>query len=99
MIYLDNAATTPLDPEVAEGIASRWQYAFANPSSSHGAGRRARKILDESRERLAAAIGGEGHQVLFTGGGTEALVLAIFGSAGPKPQRIAISAVEHPAVR
>ncbi len=99
MIYLDNAASTPLDPEIAAGIASRWAYAFANPSSSHGAGRTARKLLDESRERLASAIGGKGSQVIFTGGGTEALVLAIFGSAGPAPARIAISAVEHAAVR
>ncbi|MBF94998.1 MAG: cysteine desulfurase NifS, partial [Myxococcales bacterium] len=60
MIYLDNAASTPLDPEIAAGITSRWAYAFANPSSSHVAGRTARKLLDESRERLASAIGGKG---------------------------------------
>ena len=99
MIYLDNAATTPIDPEVAQGIAERWSYAFGNPSSAHAIGRTARQMLDESRARLAAAIGGDAKQVIFTGGGTEALVLAIFGSAGPKPARLAISAVEHPAVR
>lgn len=99
MIYLDNAATTQMDPEIATGLAERSFSAFANPSSPHVAGRQARRLLDESRERLATSLGAGSEEILFTGGGTESLVLAVLGSAGQKAQRIAISAVEHPAVR
>ena len=96
-IYLDHGATTPLDPEVAAGLVEREATLFGNPSSSHPLGRAAGKALAAARARLAAQLGGKPEQLLFTGGGTEALVLAILGCAGDAPAHIAVSVLEHPA--
>ncbi|MCB9538232.1 MAG: cysteine desulfurase [Myxococcales bacterium] len=97
-IYLDNAATTPLDPAVAEGLAERHRTLYGNPGSSHPIGRAAGRALDEARARLARRLGGQPQQVVFTSGGTESLGLALLGAAGDTPGRVAISAVEHSAV-
>ncbi len=96
-IYLDHGATTPLDPEVAAGLVERHATLFGNPSSSHPVGRAAGKALAAARARIAAQLDGKPEEVLFTGGGTEALTLAILGCAGERPGHIAISAIEHPA--
>ena len=59
-VYLDHAAATPLDPEVAAVMAEVQATTFANPSSPHASGRAARRVLEESRERILAAFGGRG---------------------------------------
>ncbi|MCA9559993.1 MAG: aminotransferase class V-fold PLP-dependent enzyme, partial [Myxococcales bacterium] len=61
-IYLDNAATTPLDPAVADGLAERHRTLYGNPGSSHPIGRAAGRALDEARARLARRLGGQPQQ-------------------------------------
>ncbi|HUF13665.1 MAG TPA: cysteine desulfurase family protein [Longimicrobiales bacterium] len=101
-IYLDHAATTAVREEVREAMRPYESERFGNPSSSHRWGRQARGALEESRERLAAAIGARRTEIVFTGGGTEADNLAVLGawrSHGGPGRWIACSAIEHSAVR
>src|SRR6266849_553957 len=80
--YLDNAATTPVRPEVLEAMLPYLgKEAFGNPSSAHRFGRAARAGLEEAKRAVATALGAEPNQVVFTSGGTEADNLAIIGSA------------------
>lgn len=100
-VYLDHAASAPLRPEVLERMLPHLSGVQANPSSPHAPGRRARAALDEAHERLGASIGAEPRSLVFTGGGTEAINLAVKGAAwAGKAQghRIVTSAVEHKAV-
>lgn len=100
-IYLDHAATTPLRREALEQMLPLLTDDFGNPSSVHGPGRRARAALDESRERVAAALNGERREIVFTSGGTEAINLAIKGVAWAgkaRGNRLVTSAAEHHAV-
>jgi cysteine desulfurase len=103
MAYLDHAATTPMLPEAVEAVAAALRDT-GNPSSLHAAGRRARRVVEESRERIAAAVGAKPYEVVFTGGGTEADNLAVKGvfwarrAADPRRRRVLASAVEHHAV-
>jgi cysteine desulfurase len=103
MAYLDHAATTPMLPEAADAVAAA-QRDWGNPSSLHASGRRARRLVEESRERIAAAIGARPYEVVFTGGGTESDNLAVKGifwarrSADPRRRRVLASAIEHHAV-
>ena len=100
-IYLDHNATTPVAPAVAEAVARALRDAFGNPSSLHAAGQRARRALDEARVAVAALVGAEPGQVVFTSGGTESDNLAIRGvleAAPPQRRRLAVGAVEHEAV-
>ena len=103
MAYLDHAATTPMLPEAADAVAAA-QRDWGNPSSLHASGRRARRLVEESRERVAAAIGARPYEVVFTGGGTESDNLAVKGifwarrAADPRRRRVLASAVEHHAV-
>src|SRR2546426_2412270 len=104
--YLDNAATTPVRPEVLEAMLPYLgKEAFGNPSSAHRFGRAARAGMGEARRAVAPAVGAEPNQVVFTSGGTEADNLAIIGAAlaardrdGGGPFRVAVSAAEHKAV-
>ncbi|WP_098484594.1 cysteine desulfurase family protein [Georgenia soli] len=102
-VYLDHAATTPVRPEVAERYAEELSR-VGNPSSLHTAGRDARRRLEEAREQLAAAVGAEPAEVIFTSGGTEADNLAVKGGywarrgADDGLRTVAVSAIEHPAV-
>ena len=96
-IYLDNNATTRPLLEVIDLLRHHYSETYANPGSRHAAGRAARKILEESRESLAAALGAAPQEVLFTSGGTESINLAIRGLAGTKPGTIALTPGEHPA--
>ena len=101
--YLDNAATTPVRPEVLEAMLPYLgKEAFGNPSSAHRFGRAARASLEEAKRAVATAVGVEPNQVVFTSGGTEADNLAIIGAALASrdrggPFRVAVSAAEHKA--
>lgn len=103
-IYLDHAAATPLDPEVAAEIAAAHATAFANPSSQHAAGRAAKRLLEEARERILTASGGVAtgshrDRLIFTSGASEANHLAIIGmAAAGGPGRILLSGREHPSL-
>jgi len=101
VIYLDHAATTPLRPEVLEAMLPYLAEHHGNPSSIHGSGRRARLGLDESRETLARILGAKPREIVFTGGGTEAINLAVKGAAwaaSARGRRVITTAVEHKAV-
>src|SRR5438445_6851770 len=101
--YLDNAATTPVRPEVLEAMLPYLgKEAFGNPSSAHRFGRAARASREEAKRAVATAVGAEPNQVVFTSGGTEADNLAIIGAALASrdrggPFRVAVSAAEHKA--
>lgn len=102
-IYLDHNSTTPLLPEVVAAMAEALRAGYANPSSQHAAGRRARRALEEAREGIAEILGAkttgmDADQLLFTSGGTEANNLALFGLAGETPGRVILSAIEHPSI-
>jgi cysteine desulfurase len=103
MAYLDHAATTPILPEALDAyVAAAGQ--IGNPSSLHAAGRGARRLVEESRERIAAVLGARPSEVVFTSGGTESDNLAAKGvfwarrAADPAVRRVVASAVEHHAV-
>jgi cysteine desulfurase len=100
-IYLDHAATTPLRREVLDAMLPYLTSSFGNPSSAHSFGRTARGALDEAHARVAARLGAEPREVVFTSGGTEANNLAVKGAAWAgkaRGHRIVTSAVEHHAV-
>jgi cysteine desulfurase len=103
MPYLDHAATTPMLEEVIAAMTAAMAE-VGNPSSLHTSGRRARRVVEESRERLAAALDARPSEVVFTGGGTESDNLAVKGiylarrAADPLRRRVLVSAVEHHAV-
>src|SRR2546422_2410629 len=104
LVYLDNAATTPVRPEVLEAMLPYLgKDAFGNPSSAHRFGRAARAGVEEAKRTIAEALGAEPGQVIFTSGGTEADNLAVIGSALAArdrggPFRVAVAAIEHKAV-
>jgi cysteine desulfurase len=103
MVYLDHAATTPMLPQAAETMSGLLGQ-VGNASSLHAAGRRARRVVEESRETIAAALGARPSEVVLTSGGTESDNLAVKGlfwarrAADPRRRRVLISAVEHHAV-
>jgi cysteine desulfurase len=101
MIYLDHNATTPVDPIVLEQMLPYLRENFGNPSSTHGMGRIARNAVEHAREQVAALLGADPGEIVFTGCGTEADRLAIIGYALANRilgDHILYSAVEHPAV-
>src|SRR5260370_36894026 len=101
--YLDNAATTPVRPEVLEAMLPYLgKEAFGNPSSAHRFGRAARAGIEEAKRAVADGGGAEPNHVVFTSGGTEADNLAIIGAALAARDkggafRVAVSATEHKA--
>jgi len=103
-VYLDYAATTPVRPEVLEAMLPYLgQATFGNPSSAHRFGRAARAGFEQAKRQVAAAVGAEPNQVVFTSGGTEADNLAIIGAAlaareRKEPMLVAVAATEHKAV-
>jgi len=103
-VYLDNAATTPVLPEVRDVMAPfLGAEAFGNPSSPHRFGRAARAAVEQARRQVAEAVGADPAWVYFTSGGTEADNLAVFGAAlaaraGGRPFAVAVSDIEHKAV-
>jgi cysteine desulfurase len=101
-IYLDHNATTPVDPPVAEAVARALSDYFGNASSVHHFGQRAKAALDEARAAVAALVGGDAAEIVFTSGGTEADNFAIRGAIDT-PDRssrrhLIASAIEHEAV-
>lgn len=99
-VYLDHAATTPLDPAVLDAMLPYLRDEFANASSMHAAGVRARAAVDSARDQVLRAIGSRRKaRLVFTGSGTEANNLAVIGAArARRGDRIVLSAVEHPSV-
>ncbi len=100
MIYLDNNATTPIDPEVVEKTCAFLREHFGNPSSLYPIGRTVKDIVVQARESIAKAIGAQRSEVFFTSSGTESDNWAIRGilDACPDKGEIITSAIEHPAV-
>lgn len=104
-VYLDHAATTPLDGRVREALIPHLHEPRANPSSLHGFGAAAREVVEEAREAVARLVGASAGEMLFTSGGTESDALAVLGLAraatvkDPARRHLVVSAVEHPAVR
>jgi cysteine desulfurase len=97
-IYLDYNATTPVLPEVLDAMLPYLRVHFGNPSSGHIYGRRARDAIELARGEVAALLGCETSEILFTSGGTEANNLAIRGATAPNARRrVVTSAIEHPA--
>jgi cysteine desulfurase len=100
-IYLDHGATTPMKEEVLEAMLPYLKEHFGNPSSIHAFGRESRKGLDEARSKVAASLGAQPEEIIFTSGGTESDNLAIQGAARAlenKGRHIITSAIEHHAV-
>jgi cysteine desulfurase len=100
MIYLDNNATTPLDPAVCEKMSWFLKEHFGNPSSLYPIGRDAKEIITQARGTIAQALGASRSEIIFTGSGTEADNFAIRGvlEAFPEKNEVITSAIEHPAV-
>ena len=103
LVYLDHAATTPMRPEAIEAMTEQLART-GNASSLHGSGRAARRVVEESRERMAAVLGARPGEVVFTSGGTEADNLAVKGiywarrDEDPGRRRVLTTEVEHHAV-
>ncbi|PYJ70020.1 MAG: cysteine desulfurase NifS [Verrucomicrobia bacterium] len=100
IIYLDNNATTPLDPAVIEEMLPFLTEFYGNPSSGYAFAAKARKAIDLARERLAALLGCEPSEIVFTSGGTESNNAVIHSAlqVDPRGKHIVTSAVEHSAV-
>jgi cysteine desulfurase len=101
LVYLDNAATTPLDPQVREAMLPFLGERFGNPSSLHCSGRRARVAVERAREDVAALLNAQSREICFTASGTEADNLAIRGVMtrdGAAAGHLITSLIEHPAV-
>lgn len=100
-VYLDWNATTPLRPEARAALAAAWDIS-GNPSSVHSEGRKARRLVEEARAAIAAAVSARSEGVVFSSGGTEANALALTPglrrAAGLPVQRLLVSAIEHASV-
>jgi len=100
-IYLDHNATTPLDTRVLEAMLPWLREDYGNPSSLHWFGQRARAAVEEAREQVAALVGAEPHEIVFTAGGSESDNAALRGVASrarPPRRELVVSAIEHHAV-
>ena len=98
VVYLDHAATTPLRPEALTAMLPYLTEHFGNPSGSHAVARRAKEAIEDARDVLAAALGCEPREIVFTGSGTEGDNLAITGTVALRRGVPICSAVEHHAV-
>lgn len=101
MIYLDNNATTPVDPRVREAMLPFLGEKFGNPSSPHAAGREARHAVEKARDQVAALLGATAGSIVFTGGGTESIATAIRGALAAQPgkRHVVTSSIEHSATK
>lgn len=101
MIYLDNAATTKVMPEAADGVIAGMTESFGNPSSMHKLGVNAERLVSFSQRKLLSALGDSSGRIIFTSGATESNNTAIFGLAeiyGRRKKRVVTTSVEHPSV-
>src|SRR5512137_2215880 len=100
-IYLDNNATTQVAPEVLEVMLPYFHEFYGNPSSMHSFGGQVANTIREAREKVAALIGADPEEIIFTSCGTESDNTAILSalSVNPEKRHIVTSAVEHPAIR
>ena len=100
MVYLDNNATTPMDPAVCKRMADFQQTHFGNPSSLYPLGREVKEQINAARETIADSLGVSRSEIIFTGSGTESDNFAIRGSFSARPDKktFITSAIEHPAV-
>ncbi len=100
MVYLDNNATTPLDPAVVQKMSWFLKEHFGNPSSLYPLGQKVKSLITEAREQVAMALGAHRSEIIFTSSGTESDNLAILGvlEAQPEKKEFITSAIEHPAV-
>jgi cysteine desulfurase len=100
-IYLDNNATTQVDPEVLETILPYFHELYGNPSSAHSFGGQVAEKVAEAREQVAALLGARPGEIIFTSGGTESDNAAVRSAlaAYPEKRHIVTSQVEHPAIR
>lgn len=97
-VHLDHNATTPLRPEARAELLRATDALGGNPSSVHASGRAARAELDDARDRIAAALGVDSEELVFTSGGTEANNSALFGALSPEAALL-VGAAEHSSVR
>ena len=100
-VYLDFNATTPADPRVVEAMRPFFSERFANPASAHPGGRRVAAAVEEAREQVAALVGAQAGEVVFTSGATEAANLVLAGlaeAAPPRRRRVLVASTEHKAV-
>lgn len=96
-VYLDHAATTPVDPKVFSAMEPFFSNKFGNTMSLHGFGQEAKLALEQSRETIANALGVNSEEIIFTGSATESNNLALKGVAS-KGKHIIISSIEHPCI-
>ena len=102
MIYLDNAASTAVHPEVVKEMMPYFDTQYGNPSSIHQFGRKAKNAIEKARKQVATLIGAEPNEILFTSGGTESNNTILDGvltsNSEPDPEHIITSSIEHEAV-
>ncbi|CAM3958027.1 cysteine desulfurase family protein [Mesobacillus zeae] len=99
--YLDNNATTPLDPRVVESMMPFYLTQFGNPSSLYSLGREAKSAIEDSRIKIADTINAKPQEIIFTSGGSESnstVFMNLLSSISPKKRHIIVSKVEHPAI-
>jgi len=102
LIYLDNAASTAVHPEVVKEMMPYFDTQYGNPSSIHQFGRKAKNAIEKARKQVATLIGAEPNEILFTSGGTESNNTILDGvltsNSEPYPEHIITSSIEHEAV-
>ena len=101
MHYLDHAATTPLHPAAIDAMVAVLRGSYGNPSGVHDISAAARTVLEDARDTVASFVGCRARELVFTGGGTESLNLALRGNLDDRPRRptLLTSSIEHDAVR
>lgn len=100
-VYLDHAATTPIDPRVFEAMRPFFGSVYGNPSSFHSVGKQVKDAIDEAREHVAQLLGARADEVIFTSGGSESDNLAVLGIArahAAHGRHLITTSIEHPAV-
>ena len=98
IIYLDNAASTPIRPEAIDAMTAVLSDCYGNPSGAHKMAREARRLIDDARDTLSHGLGCDPKEIIFTAGGTESDNLAIFGIQGSRDGTVLASVTDHHAV-
>ena len=98
MIYLDNAASTAVHPEVVKEMLPYFDIQYGNPSSIHQFGRKAKNAIQKARKQVAALIGAESSEITFTSGGTESNNTILYGGLQNRISHIITSTIEHEAI-